>query len=95
MLEKTFYARHLLKTGSQMPEVISNKPATEHIQQAIDELDAVTERMLFEYRARQEIASDSLAALLTRVHAFRTESEGTPELGPIDRKPLIDGRVIR
>ena len=95
VLEKAFYARHLLKTGGQIPEVTSNKPAQEHVQQAIAELDALTERLLFEYQARQQVASSTVANLINRAHALRTKGEAIPQLPLVDNKPLLHGRVAR
>ena len=94
-LEKAFYARRLLLSGKQLPEVVSNTAATHHIEDAIAELDAETDRLVFEYRTRQQIVSDTVASLLKRVSAMRNVSRGIPELGPIDERPLVDGRVVR
>ena len=56
-------------------------------------LDAETERLLFEYRVRQEVVSDTVQQLMRRAKGIRETSRGIPELGPIDRQPLMDGRI--
>ena len=94
-LEKSFYARRLLITGGQVPEVLGNAVAADHIASAVATLDAETERLLFEYKARQEIVSDTAQRLLLRATGIRETSRGIPQLGPLDNRPLIDGRVPR
>ncbi len=94
-LEKSFYARRLLVTGGQVPEVLGNAVATTHVARAVATLDAETERLLFEYKARQEVVSDTAQRLLRRAAGIRETSRGIPKLGPLDNRPLIDGRVPR
>ena len=94
-LEKSFYARRVLLTGGQIPEVIGNTVATDHVVRAVATLDAETERLLFEYKARQEVVSDTALQLLRRATGLRETSRGIPKLGPLDNRPLIDGRVPR
>ena len=94
-LEKSFYARRLLVTGGQVPEVLGNAVATTHVARAVATLDAETERLLFEYKARQEVVSDTAQRLLRRATGIRETSRGIPKLGPLDNRPLIDGRVPR
>lgn len=94
-LEKSFYARRLLITGGQVPEALASATATRHVNDAIAALDAETARLLFEYRARQQVVSDSLQFLLHRVERMRTTSRGIVEFGPSDDRPLVDGRVTR
>ena len=94
-LEKAFYARRLLLTGGQIPEVRHSATATNHIAEAVASLDAETERLVFEYRVRQEVVSDTVQRLMRRAASIRETSRGTPELGPIDTRPLSDGRVTR
>ena len=94
-LEKAFYARRLLIAGGQIPEVFGIAAATRHVESAIATLDAETERLLFEYKARREIVSDTVQRLLSRARGIRETSRGIPELGPIDSRPVLDGRVTR
>ena len=92
-LEKAFYARRLLLTGRQIPEVLNSATATEHVNDAVRTLDAETERLLFEYRSRQEVVSDTVQRLMRRAAAIREASRGIPEIGPVDKRPLTDGRI--
>ena len=94
-LEKAFYARRLLMTGGQIPEVLNSSTATDHVNAVVATLDAETERLLFEYRARQEVVSDTVERLMRRAAGIREVSRGIPELGPIDTQPLMDGRIRR
>ena len=94
-LERTFYARHLLNVGKQIPEVLTNSPAKEHVESAISSLDSATDRLLVEYRIRQLLSAGTASQILQRSYARRNESRGIPEVGPIDRFPIQDGRVTR
>ena len=92
-LEKAFYARRLLLTGSQIPEVLNSTTATDHVNDAVATLDAEIERLLFEYRTRQEVVSDTVQRLMKRAAGIREVSRGIPEIGPIDKRPLTDSRI--
>ncbi len=94
-LEKAFYARRLLLTGGQIPEVLHSATATNHIAETVASLDAEAERLVFEYRMRQEVVSDTVQRLMRRAASIRETSRGIPELGPIDTRPLSDGRITR
>ena len=94
-LEKAFYARRLLLTGGQIPEVLNSATATNHVANAVATLDSETERLLFEYGARQMVVSDTVERLMSRAKGIRETSRGIPELGPIDTRPLLDGRISR
>lgn len=94
-LEKAFYARRLLMTGGQIPEVLNSATATDHVAGVVATLDTETERLLFEYRVRQEVVSDTVQRLMKRASGIRETSRGIPELGPIDKRPLMDGRIRR
>lgn len=94
-MEKAFYARRLLISGGQIPEALSSATATTHVSNAIATLDGESERLLFEYRARQQVVSDTVQRLMRRATSIRETSRGIPELGPIDTRPIRDGRVLR
>ncbi len=92
-VEKALYARRLLLSGRQVPEVYATEVAREHADIAIAELDREINNLLFETRVRREVVSDTVTVLLERAAARRRASLGVPEVGPIDPRPLIDGRV--
>ena len=94
-LEKAFYARRLLLTGGQLPEVATNNVAKEHVEEMLANLDDETERLRLEYDTRRAMVSNSVSEILSRARALRNASRGVPELGPIDQKPLINGRIPR
>jgi hypothetical protein len=66
-LEKALYARRLLLTGRQVPEVYATEVAREHADASIAELDQEIDSLLMEIRARREVVSDSVVVLLQRV----------------------------
>jgi len=92
-VEKALYARRLLLSGRQVPEVYATEVAREHADAAIAELDREIESLLFETRVRREVVSDTVTVLLERAAARRKASLNVPQVEPIDRRPLSDGRV--
>jgi integrating conjugative element protein (TIGR03755 family) len=92
-VEKALYARRLLLTGRQVPEVYATEVAREHAQHSIEELDREIDSLLLETRVRKEVVSDTVAILLKRAAARRNASLTVPQTSPIDPRPLTNGRV--
>ena len=92
-VEKALYARRLLLSGRQVPEVYATEVAREHADTSIAELDKEIENLLFETRVRKEVVSDTVTTLLQRAMARRQTSLNTPSVPVIDPRPLINGRV--
>ena len=92
-VEKALFARRLLLSGRQVPEVYATEVAREHADNSIVELDKEIENLLFETRVRKEVVSDTVATLLERAAARRQSSLTVPEVPTLDPNPLRDGRV--
>ena len=92
-VEKALYARRLLLSGRQVPEVYATEVVREHADTSIAELDKEIENLLFETRVRKEVVSDTVATLLERAAARRQSSLTVPEVPTIDPDPLRGGRV--
>ncbi len=92
-VEKALFARRLLLTGRQVPEVYATDVAREHADASIAELDKDIENLLFETRVRKEVVSDTVALLLQRSAAKRQSSLTIPEVPTLDPRPLRGGRV--
>lgn len=92
-VEKALFARRLLLTGRQVPEVYATEVAREHADTSIAELDKEIENLLFETRVRKEVVSDTVSMLLQRAAARRQASLNTPTVPTIDPRPLTHGRV--
>ncbi|WP_238549489.1 integrating conjugative element protein [Congregibacter litoralis] len=92
-IEKALLARRMLLSGRQVPEVYATEVAREHADTAIAELDNGIESLLFETRVRREVVSDTVKVLLERAAVRRRASMNVPEGGPIDPRPLSNGRV--
>ncbi len=92
-VEKALYARRLLLSGRQVPEVYATEVAREHADISIVELDKEIENLLFETRVRKEVVSETVATLLQRAAARRQASLNTPRVPTIDPRPLSNGRV--
>ena len=92
-VEKALYARRLLLTGRQVPEVYATEVAREHADASIAELDKEIDNLLFETRVRREVVSDTITLLLQRAAARRQSSLNVPQVSPVDPRPLTHGRV--
>lgn len=92
-VEKALYARRLLLSGRQVPEVYATDVAREHAERSIAELDAEIDNLLFETRVRKEVVSETVSTLLERAAARRQSALTVPEVPPLDPKPLRGGRV--
>ena len=92
-VEKALFARRLLLSGRQVPEVYATEVAREHADVSITELDKEIENLLFETRVRKEVVSDTVSTLLQRAAARRQRSLNTPTVPVVDPRPLSNGRV--
>ena len=92
-IEKALFARRLLLTGRQVPEVYATEVAREHADTSIAELDREIENLLFETRVRKEVVSDTVAIILQRSAARRQSSLTVPDVPTLDPNPLRGGRV--
>jgi predicted nuclease with RNAse H fold len=92
-VEKALFARRLLLSGRQVPEVYATEVAREHADKSIEELDKEIENLLFETRVRKEVVSGTVATLLERAAAKRQSSLTVQEAPTIDPNPLRGGRV--
>lgn len=92
-VEKALYARRLLLSGRQVPEVYATEVARDHADTALVELDKEIESLLFETRVRREVVSSTVTVLLQRAAARRQAALNIPQADPIDPRPLSNGRV--
>ena len=92
-VEKALYARRLLLTGRQVPEVYATEVARQHADASIAELDKEIDTLLFESRARKEVVSNTATVLLERAAARRQASLHIPPASPVDPRPMRNGRV--
>ena len=92
-VEKALYARRLLLTGRQVPEVYATEVAREHADTSIAELDKEIDNLLFETRVRREVVSDTITLLLQRAAARRQSSLNVPQVSPVDLRSLTHGRI--
>ena len=92
-IERALFARRLLLSGRQVPEVYATDVAREHADTSIAELDREIDNLLFETRVRREVVSDTVITLLQRASARRQASLNIPSVPTIDPRPLKDGRI--
>jgi len=92
-VEKALFARRLLLSGRQVPEVYATEVAREHADSSIVELDKEIENLLFETRVRKEVVSDTITVLLQRSAVRKRASRNTPQVPVRDPRPLTHGRV--
>ena len=92
-VQKALYARRVLDSGRQLPEVIGIELATAHVEDAISKLDEEIERLLLERQVRGDVVSDTALTLLLLNRHHKQSSLGFPESGLIEDRPLRGGRV--
>jgi integrating conjugative element protein (TIGR03755 family) len=92
-VEKALFARRLLLSGRQVPEVYATEVARVHVDTSIAELDREIDNLLFETRVRREVVSDTAVTLLQRAAARRQASLSIPSVPTVDPQPLRNGRV--
>lgn len=92
-IEKALFARRLLLSGRQVPEVYATQVAREHADTLIAELDREIDNLLFETRVRREVVSETVVTLLQRAAARRQASLNVPSVPTLDPRPLNQGRV--
>ena len=92
-VKKAFLAQRILRSGSQLPEVHANPVADKYVEQFINDLDAETERLVFEARLRKELVSDTVVNLLRRSEQRNQASLSIPETPRRDPNPFIDSNV--
>ena len=92
-VEKALFARRLLLSGRQVPEVHATEVAWEHADNSIAELDKEIEILVFETRVRKEVVSDTVVTLLEQAAAKRQSTLNVPEVPTFYPSPLRGGRV--
>lgn len=93
VVDKALVARSVLLTGLSLPEATKSTEMQNDLQRQIDRLTQHVNDLMFEFRIRKEMTSDTALAIMG--DQFYRDSQGarvrdgrTPE-----RQPLVDGRV--
>ena len=89
-VEKALYARRLLLSGRQVPEVYATEVARAHADTALAELDKEIESLLFETRVRREVVSETVTVLLERAAVRQRAGSG----GVVPRIPADVGLPV-
>ena len=92
-IQQALYARRLLDSGKQLPEVVGIDVASSHAEQAIATIDSEIQRLLLEQQVRGQVVSDTVLTLLLLNRQQRESSLGLPEGSPPEDRPLRGGRV--
>ncbi|MCK0508635.1 integrating conjugative element protein [Aromatoleum anaerobium] len=90
-VDKALIIRNLLLTGRMIPEVF--KYANPQIETKLAELNRHIDDVLYESNVRKRVISETAGTLLDSYHALRAASAANSVQQPVDKRPLIDGRV--
>jgi len=90
-VDKALTIRNLLLTGRMMPEVY--KTANQQLEAKLAELNRHIDDVLYESNVRKRVISETAGTLLDSYHALRAASAANSVQQPVDKRPLIDGRV--
>ena len=82
-VEKALYARRLLLTGRQVPEVYATEVAREHADASIAELDKEIDNLLFETRAARSGLRHNPSAAAAAAAAAAVVAQ-CPQVSPVD-----------
>jgi integrating conjugative element protein (TIGR03755 family) len=94
VVDKALVARSVLLTGLSLPEATKAGNVQSEVQAQIDRLTQFVNDLMFEYRIRKEMTSDTALAIMG--DQFYRDSQGTRvrDSKAADPKPLRDGRVV-
>ena len=92
-VEKALYARRLLLSGRQVPEVYATEVAREHADKSIAELDKEIENLLFETGCDARVVSTRLPPCCNAPRPVGSRPENVQKYPTIDPRPLSNGRV--
>ena len=94
VVDKALVARSVLVTGLSLPEATKAGKVQEDVQVQIDKLTQYVNDLMFEYRIRKEMTSDTALAIMG--DQFYRDSQGTRvrDGKTAEKKPLTDGRVV-
>lgn len=90
-VDNALIIRNLLLTGRMIPEVY--KYANPQIETKLAELNRHIDDVLYESNLRKRVISETAGTLLDSYHALRAASAANSVQQPVDKRPLIDGRV--
>ena len=93
VIDKALVARGVLVTGLSLPQSTKAVEMQKDVQQQIDRLTQYINDMMFEFRIRKEMTSDTALAIMG--DQFYRDSQGTRvrDGRGAERQPLVDGRV--
>jgi len=93
VINKALVARNTLLTGLSLPEVSAAGQATKDVTEKVDRMTAYINDMMFEFRVRKEMTSDTALAILGDQGRRDARSGSVPGGKAAERDPLVDGRV--
>lgn len=93
VVDKALIARNILITGLSLPEVQAASEATADVQVKIDRLTQYIDDLLYEFRIRKEMTSNTALIIMQDQMERDGASMHVPGSQAIERAPLSDGRV--
>ena len=92
VVNRSFIARTILQTGSQVPVIASNQPAQKIVDQALHQLDNDIQSLAFESQVRKQMMSDTLATILNYQSNQQGDAVSMPKVIP--QQPLMENSAM-
>ena len=93
VVDKALIARNVLITGLSLPEATAAGEMGKDVQLKIDRLTQYINDLMFEFRIRKEMTSDTALAIMGNQLAEGSQSVQVREAAPTEQQPVEDGRV--
>ena len=93
VVNKALVARNVLITGLSLPEATAAGELNRDVQQKIDRLTQYINDLMFEFRIRKEMTSETALAIMGNQMTESSQSLRVPEATPPEQQPIENGRV--
>ena len=93
VVDKALVARSVLVTGLSLPEATKVGEMQADVQRQIDRLTQYVNDLMFEFRIRKEMTSDTALAIMGDQFYRDSQAARVRDGRTAERQPLVDGRV--
>lgn len=93
VIDKALVARNVLISGLSLPQATAAGEVGKDVQTKIDRLTQYINDMMFEFRIRKEMTSNTALAIMSNQFLAGSSAARVPEGFRPDPQPVVDGRV--
>ena len=93
VVDKALVARSVLVTGLSLPEATKVGEMQADVQRQIDRLTQYVNDLMFEFRIRKEMTSDTALAIMGDQFYRDSQAARVRDGRTAERQPIVDGRV--